>query len=267
VVGGAGPAAAALGKPLLGYVLADRVLANSPGVAGCSWRGERVSPQSVVVVPNFLDEAAFSAPPPGWADRLRGGTRAAGRAAGGRRAWHRCSPSRTTRRCSAPCATLAPRWPTLHAVLVGADAGSRGELEALVAELDIAARVRFAGVRASAPSPHHLFDISALTSVSEGLPNSLLEAMAAGKPVVATAVGAVPDIVEHRRTGLLVAPRAPQELAAALDALLAAPVLREQYGDAGRRRARTRHGVDAALHPLLDAYRHAARARLQGGAP
>jgi L-malate glycosyltransferase len=250
----------------LGYVLADRVLANSPGVAGLLVRGERVSPQSVVVVPNFLDEEAFEAPPTGWVDafaaelqlpheRLVVGVVAS------------LQPIKDHGTLLRAIANLAPRWPALHVVLVGADAGSRGELEALVAELDIAARVRFAGVRASVPSPHHLFDISALTSVSEGLPNSLLEAMAAGKPVVATAVGAVPDIVEHRRTGLLVAPRAPQELAAALDALLASPVLREQYGDAGRRRARTRHGVDAALHPLLDAYRHAARPRLQGGAP
>jgi L-malate glycosyltransferase len=239
------------------YVLANRVLANSPGVAELLTRRERVAARSVVVVPNFLDAEAFRPPPPGWLEAFAAELRLpAQRLVVGVVA--SLQPIKDHGTLLRAIAALAPHWPTLHAVLVGADAGSRGELEALVEGLGITDRVRFAGLRPATPSPHHLFDIAALTSVSEGLPNSLLEAMAAGRPVVATAVGAVPDIVEHGSTGLLVAPRAPEQLAAALAALLAAPSRREQYGAAGRNRALERHGVEAALQPLLEAYHQAA---------
>jgi glycosyltransferase involved in cell wall biosynthesis len=80
-------------------------------------------------------------------------------------------------------------------------------------------------------------DIFVLSSTSEGMPITILEAMAAGVPVVASDVGGVSELVEHGVTGLLVPPRDPDALAAALRRLLDDPQSRRTLGDAGRARA------------------------------
>jgi glycosyltransferase involved in cell wall biosynthesis len=77
-------------------------------------------------------------------------------------------------------------------------------------------------------------DICALSSLNEGTPVALIEAMAAAKAVVATRVGGVADVVEHERTGLLVAPRDPEAQADAIVRLAAAPGERSRMGAAGR---------------------------------
>ena len=240
------------------YALAHRVLANSDGVADLLIGAERVRRSGVVVIPNFLDDEAFEPPPPGWtealardlglpAERLVVGVVAS------------LSPIKDHATLLRAVAALAGRWPTLHLVLVGADAGSRPSLAALAAELGIADRAHFAGLLPSAPSPHHLFDISALTSVSEGLPNSLLEAMASGRPVVATRVGAIPDAVVEGQTGLLVPAGDPAAVAGALDSLLGDPAWRQRAGAAGRARARERYSAAAAIGRLIALYHELAR--------
>lgn len=92
-------------------------------------------------------------------------------------------------------------------------------------------------------------NILVLPSYGEGLPNVVLEAMAAGRAVVATHVGAVPEVVRHGRTGLLCAPRDVPALAAALSQLIAHPESRSSMGAAGRARAVAAHSVDS-LWPL-----------------
>ena len=95
-------------------------------------------------------------------------------------------------------------------------------------------------------------DVFAMASVgrSEGMPTAILEAMVAGKPVVATDVGAVRELVSEGETALLVPPEDPAALAAALGGLLADPELRARMGAAGRRRALERFGIErlAGLH-------------------
>ena len=121
---------------------------------------------------------------------------------------------------------IAPRWPNLRLVIVG-QGPERDALEALATEVGIGAIVRFAGLRPQVPSFHHLFDVSVLCSVSEGFPNSLVEAMAAERPIVATDVGGVRDAVRDGETGLLVPPRSPTQLAKAIECLLGDPSLRQ----------------------------------------
>lgn len=88
-----------------------------------------------------------------------------------------------------------------------------------------------------------------------------IEAMAAGTPVVVTRVGALPEVIEHHRTGLVVEPGNPTALAEALDTIVTDPPLARRYGDAGRRRAR-RYTAAAVLPQLLEAYERALRRHL-----
>lgn len=131
-------------------------------------------------------------------------------------------------------AEFASEFPRTKLVIVGA-----GELDAELRrgaeELGVADRVVWAGFRDDIAGVMRAFDIFALTSIYEGLGLVLLEAMAAQRPVVATRVGAIPEVVADGKTGLLVAPRQPAELAAAFQQLTDA-TLRHKFGSAGRER-------------------------------
>jgi glycosyltransferase involved in cell wall biosynthesis len=131
----------------------------------------------------------------------------------------------------------------------------------LSVELGVSQAVKFTGEIRSAGNLHRGFDISVLSSLSEGFPNTLLEAMAAGKPVVATRVGGSVDAVDDGRTGLLVQPAQPEDLAKAILRLVESPALRSAYGRAGNLRARERFAASHALGSLTDMYRHL----VQGG--
>ena len=156
-------------------------------------------------------------------------------------------------------ALLRDRFPNVVLVLIGG--GDPASLQREAEAQGVAQMVRLPGAWPNVPSAHWLFDVSVLSSVSEGFPNSLVEAMAAGRPVVATAVGGIPDAVVHGETGLLVPPRAPEQLAEALATLLESPALREQFGAAGLVRARERFTSDVVLPQLGELYKSLARRR------
>jgi glycosyltransferase involved in cell wall biosynthesis len=109
---------------------------------------------------------------------------------------------------------------------------------------------------------HAAFDISVCCSLSEGFPNSVVEAMSVARPVVATNVGGIPDAVEHERTGLLVPPADAASLAAALEVLLADAPKRQRFGEAGRDLARERFGATHVMAKLEDTYEHLVREAL-----
>ena len=117
------------------------------------------------------------------------------------------------------------------------------------------------GFRANVIALQKSFDIFAMSSVTEGLGSSMLDAMACGVPVVGTRAGGIPEAIEHGQSGLLVRPNHADELAAALVDLLKNPALRAQLGAAGRRRVEQEFSVEKMVEGTLAVYEHRLGAR------
>jgi glycosyltransferase involved in cell wall biosynthesis len=124
------------------------------------------------------------------------------------------------------------------------DGPDRVQLERRAHELGIVRHTLFLGYQDDVAPFYAAFDALVLPSSNEGTPVSAIEALAAGRPVVATRVGGVPDVVEDGRDGFLVDPGATDELADRLARLARDPQLRERMGRAGRERVLPRYAVD-----------------------
>ena len=144
---------------------------------------------------------------------------------------------------------------------VAGDGPARQELQALASELRLNGHVRFLGFRRDVRTLPPSAGLFVLCSLSEGLAISILEAMAAGLPVVATDVGGNGEVVRHGETGLLVPPQDPVALAGTVDALLADPDRRRAYGAAGRRDVAARFSWPAVVERVLAAYEDALAGR------
>ncbi len=141
---------------------------------------------------------------------------------------------------------------------VAGDGPGRAAAEELVARLGISGHVRFLGDRDDVPEL--LAEASALVLASdyEGCPLVVIEAMAAGVPVAATAVGGVGELVEDGRSGILTAPGDADGLAAAMRALLVDPARARSMGEAGRRAAAERLSHRTMMSRLVSLYEEAA---------
>jgi glycosyltransferase involved in cell wall biosynthesis len=138
---------------------------------------------------------------------------------------------------------FASAWravPSLRLVL-GGDGPLREELTALASALGVASRVQFLGWIEDLPRFYATLDLFALSSINEGTPVAVIEAMAAGRAVAATNVGGVPDVVEPGTTGMLVPSGDVNALAAALIDLASDRSRRQDLGKEGRRRAAARY--------------------------
>jgi glycosyltransferase involved in cell wall biosynthesis len=146
--------------------------------------------------------------------------------------------------------------PRVKLLLVGDDpfGDGRRRAEAEARELGLEGRAVFAGIRRDVPAILSMSDAFVMASLWEGLGLVFLEAMAAGLPVLATRVSAVPEVVVEGETGLLVPPSDPAELAAALRRLAEDPELRRRLGRAGRARVRERFGLERMIEETLDVY-------------
>ena len=133
-------------------------------------------------------------------------------------------------------ATVLGRVPNARLVFVG-DGELRPELERLVASLGVGPAVSFLGWRSDLCSVHATLDVLTLSSLSEGTPLALIEAMAAGRATIATSAGGTPDVVADGITGLLVPARDSEALADAMVRLAGDPALRARMGAAGRARS------------------------------
>jgi glycosyltransferase involved in cell wall biosynthesis len=142
-------------------------------------------------------------------------------------------------------------------LLLAGDGPCRSELEALSTKLGVREAVRFAGVVEDVTAVYQALDAFLFPSSAEPLGSSLLAAMAHALPVVALARGAVPEMVEDGKSGLLLPEPDVSALAAAVTRLLDDAALRNQLGQAARRTIEERFTADRMIDRTLDLYRRA----------
>jgi glycosyltransferase involved in cell wall biosynthesis len=219
-----------------------------------SWRRERLGADSVVVengvaIPTLAPDAGMRA----RADLgLAPDTLVVGCVA-------RLSPEKDHATLLRAFALVAAARPDAHLVLVG-DGPTREALEAQVAAASLRDRVSLLGRRLDTDALLPAFDVGVLSSVREGLPLALLEIMAAGVPVVATAVGGIPALLAQGG-GLSVPPADPAALSAAILELLRDPARRHATGLAARALVATRYSDSEMNRRYAETYRRVARPR------
>ncbi|WTW99626.1 glycosyltransferase family 4 protein [Streptomycetaceae bacterium NBC_01309] len=159
---------------------------------------------------------------------------------------------------------VAAAHPDVTFSVVG-DGDQRRRLEGLAAGLGLGGRMRFHGEHADGARAVAAADVLCVPSLTEGAPLVVLEAMAAGVPVIASAVGAVPEQLDGGRAGILVPPGDVCALAEALDGLLADGCERARLGRSGHRRLRELGSADEVTREVEAAYRAVVGAA--GGSP
>lgn len=150
-------------------------------------------------------------------------------------------------------ANVLTEEPNVRFLIVG-DGEERGMLERMAQQRGVHGSVHFLGWRQDLDRIYADCDVVALSSANEGSPVSLIESMASARPVVATRVGGVPDVVEHGTTGLLVPAENPRELASAMLALIRDPDRRTQMGWAARTRVQDAYDAERLLRDLGQLY-------------
>jgi glycosyltransferase involved in cell wall biosynthesis len=221
------------------YRFATSVVANSPA-ARQALEAEGLAPGSIAVIPNGLDPAAFAAREP--RPLIRTIITVAN-----------LRPEKSHETLFAAAATLVRDVPDLRFRIVGSGP-RRAELEALVAARNLQAHVEFLGHREDVPALLADADAFVLPSRSEAFPNGVIEAMAAGLPVVASAVGGLLDLVDDGRTGLLVAPSDPEPLAAAIRRLIDDPASAIAMGAAARAAVLQQYSFDGMVASFENLY-------------
>ena len=147
--------------------------------------------------------------------------------------------------------------PDTHVVILG-EGDLRTALERQVREMHLEKHVLLPGFRTDVLSLLKAFDIFVMSSVTEGLGTSLLDAMAAARPIVATRAGGIPEVVIDEQTGLLVPVRDPERLANAIVRLLKDRDLRERLARGGAARVKAEFSVDRMVDETLAVYRRVA---------
>ncbi len=154
-------------------------------------------------------------------------------------------------------AALRPRW-KLHLVIVG-EGPERPRIEDEISRLGLSGVVTLTGHQPSAEPYYGIADVAVLSSRTEGSPNALLEAMAAGVPVVATRVGGIPEIATHEENALLVEASDARQMAAAIATLMENTNLAAQLSARARQVVGQRFTPEARVSRLAGIYRSIAR--------
>ena len=141
-----------------------------------------------------------------------------------------------------------------HLIIVG-EGPERPRIEQRVKDLNLASSVTLTGQQASAEPFYGIAQVAVLSSLSEGSPNALLEAMAAGVPIVATRVGGIPEIVSHRESALLLEPGDAASMRDSLAAILQDSTLAHNLVEHARQRIVKDHSPEARAAKLMETYR------------
>ncbi len=152
-----------------------------------------------------------------------------------------------------------PHLPGTRYLIVG-EGPQEGELRALADELGVGERVSFLGTRSDIPEILRAFDLFLLPSLKEGTSNTLLEAMATGLPIVATAVGGTPELITDGTDGLLIPPRAPEKIVEIVHRARKEPEVFQALGKAARRSAETRFSLERMVASYEALYMEASAA-------
>jgi glycosyltransferase involved in cell wall biosynthesis len=150
-------------------------------------------------------------------------------------------------------ALVTQKVPDARFIIAG-EGELRPSLERQIKERRLEKHVFLAGFRPDVMSVHKAFDLFVMSSVTEGLGSSLLDAMSCEKAIVATTAGGIPEAVVDRETGLLVPPRDPEAMARAIVALLTDERARRTMAAAGLRRVRERFSVERMVRDTLHVY-------------
>ena len=224
--------------------LTDRVICVAQKVADFVHEQVGIPTEKLVVIPNGVDVTAFvpdtTPKATDWRPTIIGNV-------------GRLEPVKGTRFLIEAFAQIADRFPAQRVWLVG-DGSERQNLEVQTQQLGITEQIQFLGVRGDVATLLPQMDIFVLPSHWEGMPNAVLEAMAAGLPVVATAVGGTTEVVVPGATGLLVPPAEPTALAQALTTLLQDPALCQRFGVAGRQRVEQHFAIEKMVAQTVALY-------------
>jgi glycosyltransferase involved in cell wall biosynthesis len=157
-------------------------------------------------------------------------------------------------------ADVARTRPDVRLAIVG-EGPMREPLERQIDRLGLASRIRLPGATVEVRPLFDAFDVVAMSSLSEGLPNALIEAAAAGKPIVTTAAGGAVEVVIEGVTGLVVPVEDRDALAGALARVATDARLRERFGVAAREHAENTFGMERFVAAWADLYESLARSR------
>jgi L-malate glycosyltransferase len=166
-------------------------------------------------------------------------------------------PHKGQRHLIEAAAIVIQKVPDARFVIAG-EGELRPQLERQIKDHHLEKHVFLAGFRPDILSVHKAFDIFVMSSITEGLGTSLLDAMACGKPIVATTAGGMPEVVADGLTGLLVPPRDHDAMAAAIVKLLTNAAARAEMAAAGLARVRTMFSADRMVQDTLAVYRRVA---------
>lgn len=241
-------------KRVLGRWLArstDCIIANSEAVRTYLLERGGLAPDKVVTIYNGVNFERFRAPCDPTVRRQELGLPDDAVLAG---VVARVEPAKDHATLLQAMSLIRERAPELHLAVVG---GGREEqrLQRMATDLGIADRVHFTGFRTDSAEWLQSVDFSVLSSVKEGLSNSVIESMAAGRAIAATDVGGNAEVILPEETGLLVAARDTTGLANALARLAESPNLRARFGAAGQKRVESVFAVAPMVENTERLYR------------
>ncbi len=242
--------------------LAKAVVFNDREAVPFAIRHEGVRPHQVVYIPNGVSITSAGRTPGEIRKELKTSPEATVLATVAR-----LHPSKGQQYLLRAFRRVRERHPGAVLWLVG-DGECRAALEREAGELGIAASVRFAGTRRDVRDILEAVDLFALPSLWEGMPNALMEAMAAGRPVIASDIDAIRELVIHGKTGWMVSPGDADGLARGMMDILADPGRAADIGQAGLRHVREHFSLESMADAYATLYRDGLKnAALRPGAP